>query len=322
MNVTRRALLILAVLLGACRASVQIVPANVQIAETQARTALANERQLGAESIDPRTVGVLPLSVSAADTLLQPLGYGLAELLLTDLSRSSQLQIVDRVRTDALLRELALASDGRVDPSTAPRVGRLLGARRLMLGGLSATPDGQVRIDARIADVTTSEVALAVSAAAPLNDILDAEKALAFRLFEQLGVTLTPAERAAVEQRPTKSLGALLAYSRAVQAEAGGQYAQAAGFYQSAIAQDPSFAAAQAGAANMQSATDAGPSASSGGRGNRRAQALRRAALGASQRINPRAGFNIGGPADAAFPGLLNTTLIITVTVPVIGGVP
>ncbi|HZI44674.1 MAG TPA: CsgG/HfaB family protein, partial [Ilumatobacter sp.] len=79
-----------------------------------------------------------PFSVDGVDTALAPLAYALADLLMTDLARSAQLRIVDRLRLDALLREVRLVEAGRVDTATAPRVGRLVGARRLVIGALAA----------------------------------------------------------------------------------------------------------------------------------------------------------------------------------------
>ncbi|MGH7579786.1 MAG: CsgG/HfaB family protein, partial [Gemmatimonadales bacterium] len=171
--------------------------------------------------------------------------YGLADLLTTDLARSGRLQIVDRLRLDAVLREIDLVESGRVDTATAPRVGRLVQARRLVLGSLTATPGGGLAIDARVADVASGEVRQAVSASAPLADILRAEKELAFRLFDQLQVTLTPAERGLVEQLPTRNVTALLAYSRGVRYEAEGRYGEAREAYQRAVQIDPAFRGAQ-----------------------------------------------------------------------------
>src|SRR5204863_174871 len=93
---------------------------------------------------------VLPFTVAGRDTLLTPLGFGLAELLVTDLSVSSQLQMLDRLRIDAILRELALVDSGVTDPRAAPRVGRLMGARRLLIGSVrgraaSGEPDDRAR---------------------------------------------------------------------------------------------------------------------------------------------------------------------------------
>ena len=220
-------------------------------ADAAARAAIASERSLDAASLPEHTVGVAPLQVTGADTTISSLGYGLADLLITDLSRSAQLQVVDRTRTDALLRELTLAGSGRVDSATAPRVGRLIGARRIVNGIVDATAGGRLTVSTRVADAARGTlVGQPVTERTSLDDILDSEKALAFSLFTQLGVTLTPAERAAVEQRPTRYLSAFLAYSQGARAEAYGDYRTAHAYYARAVMIDPGFSAA---ASRMQS---------------------------------------------------------------------
>src|SRR5262249_32672403 len=85
-------------------------------ADRDAKLAVANEARLNAETIPPRTLAVVPFTVATRDTLLTPLGFGLADLLTTDLSQSSQLQMVERLRIDAILRELRLVDAGVTDP--------------------------------------------------------------------------------------------------------------------------------------------------------------------------------------------------------------
>jgi TolB-like protein len=236
----------LACLLAGCGKpqSATVSPAR-QAAEEAARAAIANERSLDVNTPVPHSLGVPPFEVNATDTNLAVLGHGLADLLTTDLARSGRLQVVDRLRLDAVLREIQLVESGRVDATTAPRVGRLVQARRLVLGSLTEMPGGGLAIDAQVADVASGEVRQAVSASAPLADILRAEKELAFRLFDQLEVTLSPAERGQVEQLPTKNVAALLAYSRGVRYEAEGRYGEARNAYQQAVQLDPAFRGAQ-----------------------------------------------------------------------------
>ena len=214
-------------------------------ADEAARAAIASERSLAVASLPERSVGVAPLVVVGGDSTVSSLGYGLADLLITDLSRSAQLQVVDREHTDALLQELRLGASGRVDSATAPRVGRLIGARRLVNGAVDVSPGGKLTMSTRVADAARGElVGQPVTEHTSLDDILDSEKSLAFALFTQLGVTLTPAERAAVEQRPTRYLSAFLAYSQGSRAEALGDYRTAHAYYARAVMIDPGFSAA------------------------------------------------------------------------------
>ncbi|MDQ2665924.1 MAG: CsgG/HfaB family protein [Gemmatimonadota bacterium] len=288
-----RALLPL-VLLSACRTGSLVTspqPERVDPAVAAAREALRREASIDASTVPERAIAVPPLVVRTADTTLTPLGYGLADMLMTDLARSSQLAVVDRSHMDAMLRELQMARAGQVDSTQAPRVGRLLGARRLVVGALYDRGNGEFGIDTRVANTLDGSLAGALSARAPLASIFDAEKALAYRLFDQLGVTLTPEERAAIEQRPTSNVTAMLAYSRGVRDEAFGQYASANANYQAALAADPSFNAARVRMTSMP-ATETTTSASSSG-GVSGATAL------AGGAINPSPVATVGTTASA-----------------------
>lgn len=213
-------------------------------ADAAARRAIATEAQLDVAKIPARSFAVLPFQAAAGDTLLAPLRFGLPALLIGDLAVSRSLQLVDRLDTDALLRELALVDAGVVDARTAPRVGRLVGARRVLLGDMSRPNARTIRLTARVVDVIAGTVQELVSAEAPLERILDAEKALAIMIFEKLGVTLTASERTRVERRQSTQLAALVAYGKGVDAEAHGDPLRARVAYREAARIDARFAEA------------------------------------------------------------------------------
>lgn len=222
------------------------VPPAVARADSLAREAIRNERGIDPLTFPERSVGVVPLTVVSTDTSLLPLGWGLADLLTTDLARSGELQVVERVRIDALIRELGLAAAGVVDSSRAPQLGRLMGARQLVTGVVVQAPGDRLEVSTRLAEVVDGRITGMESTTLDLDRILDVQKDLAFSLLDRLGVNLTPAERAAIEQRPTRSITALLAYSRGVRDEARGDFRAAAGQYREAVRLDPSFGQAQA----------------------------------------------------------------------------
>lgn len=210
-------------------------------ADSLVRAAIAQERTLNAQNIPLNTVSIAPLTVIAADTSLSSLGFGLSSLLAVDLARSAKLTVVERLRIDAVLRELKLAQSGRVDTTTAPRVGRLLGARKVVIGSIDLRPNGNMSLRSYVADATRGSISAPLTGTSTLTQVFDAEKTLAFRLFDALGVTLTPAERRLVEQQPTKSLTAFLAYGRGARAEANRDFAGALSFYSQAVSIDPNF---------------------------------------------------------------------------------
>lgn len=226
-------------------------------ADLAAKAALAGEARIDVANIPARTLAVLPFTVVARDTILRPLGFGLADLLAGDLAKSPELQLVERIQTGAMLRELDLIDQGITDPLQSPRVGRLLGARRLLMGDAAMMPGNNVRLSARVVDVPAGTVQDLVSSEAPLDRVIDAEKELALLIFERLGITLTPAQRLSIEQRQSSQLAALVAYGRGVEAEARGDAAGAIAAFEEAGRLDAAFSMAR------QQATVATPSRSS-----------------------------------------------------------
>ncbi|HEX7939376.1 MAG TPA: CsgG/HfaB family protein, partial [Gemmatimonadaceae bacterium] len=192
----------------------------------------------------PTTVAVMPLHFVGPDTTLQPLERGLAELITTDLSKSDQLVVVERARLMALLNEINLQQSGATDSTTNVRAGKLIQAGRIVSGQILQSPD-RLRVDAAIVNTTTSLVSGGATNENKLEQVFSIEKAIVLQLFDSLGVKLTVAQRKELDDRPTRSLPAFLAYSRGLALEDQGRYDDAAHMYQDAFRMDPSFFQAQ-----------------------------------------------------------------------------
>src|SRR5947207_14882680 len=63
---------------------------------------------------------------------------GIMELLATDLAGNPRFRVVERERVQKLLEEQNLTKSGAVDPQTAVRLGKLLGAQYTIYGGFLA----------------------------------------------------------------------------------------------------------------------------------------------------------------------------------------
>jgi TolB-like protein len=279
---------------------------------------VALARELSGGTTTSSAIGVLPFQLLAKDDGLSALGFALADLLTTDLSRSARISLVERSRLTDVLRELDLARTGRVDSASAPRVGKLVRARRLVLGSVDTLKRGELRLSVRVADVETGALDASLDATAPLTDVLAAEKRLALRLFESLGVTLTPAERAAVDAYPTTSLAALTAYGRGVQADARGDHRRAVDEFERALVVDPGFSLARTRAAGARvdvRRSAEGPSISPGIR------SINAPIAGTVDRVNrpidviTSLSRPLAGPGDPSFPSTI-VTVVITVTRP------
>ncbi|MGE0351879.1 MAG: CsgG/HfaB family protein [Gemmatimonadales bacterium] len=214
--------------------------------QQQARQALAQEAVLSRTPPTENTVAVFPFRYVGSNEDLKPLEVGLSHLIITDLSRVSQLRLLERERVQVLLDEMALAESGRVQAATGARSGRLLRAARVVQGAIQDQPGrDDLRVDASVVDVTTSEISATSTATDPLQQLFDAEKQIVLGLLERMGITLSPAERRAISERPTADLQAFLAFSRGLEAEDRGDFSAAAGYYNAALARDPNFRAAR-----------------------------------------------------------------------------
>lgn len=296
--------LAVASLAGAC-ATTPIARRTIAIADAdrEARRAVALEAKIDAGKIPARSFSVLPFAATTQDSALRPLGYAMADFLMSDLAHSPELKLVERQRTDAILRELDLVDRGVVDPRAAPRVGRLLGARRVLVGELTSAPGDNVVLSARVVDVIAGTVQQLVSASAPMSRMIDAEKALAIRVFEELGIQLTPSQLANVEQRQTTNLAAIVAYGRGVRAEARGDAAGAVAGFDEAVRLDAAFSAARASLA-------AAPAASA-----QRSSSVQRVLELSAQAINAPVATKLPEAADVPLQASQVMTLLITVRV-------
>jgi tetratricopeptide (TPR) repeat protein len=226
-----------------------------------ARQAIARESLLTRTPPDPNTVAVMPFRYVGRDSSLRPLERGLAALVVTDLSRVRRLRLVERERLQVLLDEMKISESGRADPATSARSGRLVGAGQMVQGQFQEVPTQQIRIDATVVRATDAQVAASGSGADRLQSLFDIEKSIVFQLLDRMAITLTPAERQQISERPTRDLQAFLLYSRGLEAQDRGDFGAASQAFQAAARQDPSFqqASQRAGATQDAAAATAAP---------------------------------------------------------------
>lgn len=204
------------------------------------RSALARELELAPETAEPRTVAVFPFAYQGSDPTLAPLGRALAEMLVTDLSQTDRLRVVERTGVQMLLDELQLGEAGLVDTMTAARSGRILGAGRVVQGQIGGAEE-LLRLQAAVVGVGDGWDGRNLTEEDALQRLFDLQKRLSLRILSELGVELTPAERQRVERRSTQNLQALLAFGRCLEADDAGDFEQAAQLCAEAVALDPGF---------------------------------------------------------------------------------
>ncbi|WP_338866396.1 FlgO family outer membrane protein [Myxococcus stipitatus] len=112
---------------------------------------------LAAPRPPPGPVAVMPFRNLNADAAQNWLARGMAETLVSDLRSSGNMVLVEREQLDAAIAELKLQTEAVTTESSAVRVGRLVGARTIVIGSLQRAGD-TLRINARFIDVETGTV--------------------------------------------------------------------------------------------------------------------------------------------------------------------
>ena len=101
-----------------------------------------------------RFVGIGISDPAAVEDVLEDLSTGLV--------KTGVFKLVERARLNEVLRELRIQNSGLVDSSTAKKLGKLIGARAVLVGSISDRKDCYV-INARLIDTETGLVSIAES---------------------------------------------------------------------------------------------------------------------------------------------------------------
>ena len=127
---------------------------------------------------------------------------GLQQLLLVELALNSGMRLVERDRLNALLAEQNLAADGRVDEGTAAQVGKLVGAKYVVIGSFIDWY-GDMTLNARIVNSETSELVRATRTRGDREKTLSLVVELADAVTKDL--SLAPLPRQVQQERQGKA---------------------------------------------------------------------------------------------------------------------
>jgi TolB-like protein len=214
--------------------------------ELEARAAIARELKLGRNQPPQPDVIAVTYYEDLGPAEIAPLGKGLTALVISDLSRVSQLRVVERGELQALRDELALSKAGlTANPAT---IGALLAAGKVDTGSYSESGQNILSVQSRIVMTINDSVVGTEQASGQLDNFYAIEKTLAFAMLRDLGYTPTrlgPAEVDAIAKPQTTSLPAFVAYSRGLDASDHGQKSAAAADMARAVRDDPNFALAR-----------------------------------------------------------------------------
>ncbi|HUL69053.1 MAG TPA: CsgG/HfaB family protein [Gemmatimonadales bacterium] len=179
----------------------------------------------------------------------EALQKGIPAMLLSELSKNPAARLVDRSQTQEILKEQDLGKDGRVDANTAAKVGKIVGARYVIMGSFIDFY-GKFRVDARIVNVETSEIMKVVTNDPSLQkreDLFKIIQSVSDKIMADTKLPPLPTDVAKAAKSRVVPTEALTYYSRALLYQDRGDNAKAAEYYKRAISVFPDYAEAQEG---------------------------------------------------------------------------
>jgi len=199
----------------------------------------APSKESGVNAVFSKSIAVLPFENLSSDKENAYFADGVQDEILTDLAKIADLKVISRTSVrqykSVVVRNLR-------------EIGQQLGVAHILEGSVQRT-GGRVRVSAQLIDARTDAHLWADHYDRPLNDIFAIQSEVAQAIADHLKAKLSPAEKAAIEQRPTSDIVAYDLYVRAEALRADTSFSsrlrenllEATHLLDQAIARDPTF---------------------------------------------------------------------------------
>ena len=206
-------------------------------AKQDAKQAISQELSLIKGPFDKHTLAIMPFK----DTGIKShFGKAIYAMVISDLANVPNLQIVERIRLQALLSEMELGGAGLVEEGTAVRAGRLLGAGVIVTG--TVFEDGQrtprYQITTSCSRTETGHQIGYQEATGVRNDWFILEKEIVYEILKDLGVSPIPSS---VKKIHTKNWEAYVLFANGLDFLDQGMFNEAKKAFQTALTLDVGF---------------------------------------------------------------------------------
>ena len=181
----------------------------------------------------------------------EALERGIAGMMISELSANPAARVVEREQIQRLLDEQNLGAQNRVDAATAAKIGKLVGARYMVMGTF-VDFYGDFRVDVRLINTETGEVVKTESERMQRDHLFDIIRNISARLMKD--ANLPALQRTSSDQRMNRQVPteALTYYSRALLYQDRGQKEKAIEMFNRALVIFPEYAEAQEGLQRVQ----------------------------------------------------------------------
>jgi serine/threonine protein kinase len=200
---------------------------------------LTRPKPVSQPGISEKSIAVLPFENLSADQENAFFADGVQDEILTDLAKIADLKVISR--TSVMQYKNAATRNLR-------EIAQQLGVSRILEGSVQRAGN-RVRVSAQLIDAKTDTHLWAERYDRDLADVFAIQSEIAKAIADQLQAKISPTERAAIEQPPTRDVSAFELYSRAKTLMLSSSFSartkdiqlQAIDLLNRAVARDPQF---------------------------------------------------------------------------------
>jgi TolB-like protein/class 3 adenylate cyclase len=192
-------------------------------------------------AVPEKSIAVLPFENLSEEKQNAFFADGVQDEILSDLAKVADLKVISR--TSVMLYKAG-------NPRNLREIGQQLGVAHVLEGNVQRA-GGKVRVNAQLVDTRTDKHLWGQTYDRDLADVFAIQSEIAQKIADQLEAKISPREKAAIEEQPTKDLAAYDLYVRATALfpKAAGEegkekektLTQAVELLNQAVARDPGF---------------------------------------------------------------------------------
>src|SRR5437764_10959703 len=157
-------------------------------------------------AVPEKSIAVLPFQNLSKNEESAFFADGVQDEILSDLAKVADLKVISR--TSVMLYKAG-------NPRNLREIGQQLGVAHVLEGSVQRAGN-RVRVNAQLVDTRTDKYLWAQSYDRDLADVFAIQSEIAQKIAEQLEAKISPREKAAVEEQPTRDLAAYDLYVRAI----------------------------------------------------------------------------------------------------------
>jgi TolB-like protein len=190
--------------------------------------------------VHAKTIAISYFDNSSGDAKYNALSKGIADMLITDLSKVKGVTIVEREKLEKLIQEIKLGQSKYFDQATAQKLGKGLGAQNILTGSFYVL-DNVIRLDARLIDVQTGGVIFAEQVSGNKNNFFALHQQLANLLAKNINVPYSPDLSGLYKAGEEVTLKEVVNYSNALELQDVGMSSDAKQILEKTIKENPKF---------------------------------------------------------------------------------